>query len=488
VSDRSSAFPPKGRFSDAKQHLGAVDAVTAGALIAASADVSIVMDRDGAVLDVAFAEPGLAKEVGGAWVGRLWADLVTSETRPKIDDLLSEANASQPTRWRQVNHPSAVGGADVPVRYCAIRVETEGRVVAVGRDMRALAALQQRLADAQQDMEREYARIRDAEKRYRLLFQLSAEPVAIIDANTQRLVEVNPAAATLFGVDPRRIPGSPFIDLFDARSRQAIQSFVAAARLAPRVDNVMVELVHQGVRVLISGSLFRQDSAAHLLILFSRVEGAAGAAGARSEQEANLLQMVVAMPEAFVVVSGDLRVVSANAAFLDLAQIGVEAQARGEKIERWLGRPSIDVGILFANLRAHGAVRHFSTIMRGELGSTEDVEVAGVLLPGAGEPSYGLTVRAVGWRPGSERLGGRELPRTVEHFIDLVGRVPLKNLVRETTDLIERLCIEAALELTSDNRAAAAEMLGLSRQGFYAKLRRYGLGDLGDDDSSDEDV
>jgi transcriptional regulator PpsR len=353
--------------------------------------------------------------------------------------------------------------------------------VAVGRDLRALAALQQRLADAQQDMEREYARIRDAEKRYRLLFQLSGEPVAIIDANTQRIVEVNPAAATLFGADARRIPGSSFIDLFEARSRQAIQSFVAAARLAPRVDNVMVEIAPQGVRVLISGSLFRQDSASHLLVLFSRVEGGVGP---RNEQDANLLQMIGAMPEAVVVVNSDLRVTNANPAFLDLAQVGVEAQARNEKIERWLGRPSIDVGILFANLRAHGAVRHFSTIVRGELGSTEDVEVAGVVLPSAGESCFGLTIRAVGWRPGRERLGGRELPRTVEHFIDLVGRVPLKNLVRETTDLIERLCIEAALELTHDNRAAAAEMLGLSRQGFYVKLRRYGLGDLGEGDET----
>ena len=37
------------------------------------------------------------------------------------------------------------------------------------------------------------------------------------------------------------------------------------------------------------------------------------------------------------------------------------------------------------------------------------------------------------------------------------------------------LCIEAALELTGDNRASAAEMLGLSRQSLYSKLRRFGL-------------
>ena len=60
---------------------------------------------------------------------------------------------------------------------------------------------------------------------------------------------------------------------------------------------------------------------------------------------------------------------------------------------------------------------------------------------------------------------------------ELVGRVPLRDIVRETTDLIERLCIEAALELTSDNRASAAEMLGLSRQSLYITQRRFGIGD-----------
>jgi DNA-binding NtrC family response regulator len=66
----------------------------------------------------------------------------------------------------------------------------------------------------------------------------------------------------------------------------------------------------------------------------------------------------------------------------------------------------------------------------------------------------------------------------VEQLTELVGQVSLKDLVRESTDLIEKLCIEAALELTGDNRASAAEMLGLSRQGLYSKLRRYGIDDI----------
>ena len=57
-----------------------------------------------------------------------------------------------------------------------------------------------------------------------------------------------------------------------------------------------------------------------------------------------------------------------------------------------------------------------------------------------------------------------------------IGRIPLKELVRESKDVIEALCVEEALKLTHDNRASAAELLGLSRQSLYAKLRRYGIG------------
>jgi len=475
---------PKARFSSPKETLATIDADTAGALIASAADVSIIVDAEGVIVDVAFSDSDLAKLAYRNWIGRPWIDTVTTESHAKIVDLLRDANAKAPTRWRHVNHPG-LEGADIPIRYCAMRVGADKRLVAIGRDLRALAALQQRLAEAQQGMEREYARIRNAEKRYRLLFQLSPDPVAIIDANTQRVIEVNPAAAALFGVDVRRVGGTQFSELFDGGSRQAIQSFVAAARLAPRVDNVHVELARDRARILITGSIYRQENASHLLVLLSRMESTSGP---RSEEDANVLRIVGAMPEAFVVVDAERRILNANAAFLDLAQLSGEVQARGELLERWIGRPGVDIDVLFANLRAHGAVRYFSTIARGEFGSSEDIEVAGVATPEGGDASFGLTIRAMGWRAGRERLGGRELPRTVEHFAELVGRVPLKNLVRETTDLIERLCIEAALELTKDNRASAAEMLGLSRQGFYAKLRRYGLGDLGDDDAADKEA
>jgi DNA-binding NtrC family response regulator len=56
-----------------------------------------------------------------------------------------------------------------------------------------------------------------------------------------------------------------------------------------------------------------------------------------------------------------------------------------------------------------------------------------------------------------------------------IGKTPLRKLVDETTSVVERHHIKAALDLTNGNRTAAAEILGLSRQSLYAKLNRYGL-------------
>ena len=63
----------------------------------------------------------------------------------------------------------------------------------------------------------------------------------------------------------------------------------------------------------------------------------------------------------------------------------------------------------------------------------------------------------------------------MKSVMELVGSAALKDIVSETTDVVEKMCIETAVELTRNNRVAAAEMLGLSRQSLYVKLRKYGL-------------
>ncbi|MDP3318491.1 MAG: helix-turn-helix domain-containing protein, partial [Bosea sp. (in: a-proteobacteria)] len=112
----------------------------------------------------------------------------------------------------------------------------------------------------------------------------------------------------------------------------------------------------------------------------------------------------------------------------------------------------------------------------------EAVELSAVTAWAGESGSVGLIIRSKGAQAAMPQQRGAALPRSVEQLAQLVGNVPLKDIVRETSDVIERLCIESALDLSRNNRAASAQMLGLSRQSFYAKLRRHGLGDLADQD------
>ncbi|MEQ1714332.1 MAG: helix-turn-helix domain-containing protein, partial [Hyphomicrobium sp.] len=168
----------------------------------------------------------------------------------------------------------------------------------------------------------------------------------------------------------------------------------------------------------------------------------------------------------------------ANPAFVEMIELATEEQVRGQPVDRWIGRVDVDVDILFASIRENGSVRRFMTSVRGEYGGRENVEISAVSVTQGPIPCIAMSVRKSAREATGAAAQGQAMLRSIDQLTELVGRMPLKELVRETTDIIERMCIEAALQLTSDNRASAAEMLGLSRQSLYVKLRRYGLGEL----------
>ena len=469
-------------FRAPRTELGDVDADTVASLVAAAADIALVLDPSGVIRDYAVHNDELLSELSieAAWVGRPWAATVTVESRPKVEALLREATRTSNPRWRHLNHPSA-RGVDVPILYSAIQVGSDGRLVAFGRDLRAMSELQQRLVDAQQSMERDYARMRHAETRYRLLFQMSSEAVLILDGLTQKVLAANPTAGALCGEVGRRLIGAVFTSLFTPDSVQPMQTLLAAVRAAGRADDVRARLAlateQGGTReIAVSATLLREEAASFFLVRLVAQDGAAAAARL-PEVKAKLLKLAELAPDGFVVTETDGRVITANQAFLEMVQLPSEDRARGESLDRWIGRPGVDVDVLTANLRQRGTIRLFATTLRAEYGGTIDVEVSATAIPDDGRPCLGFAVRNVGHRLSVESRA-TSLPRSVEQLTELIGRVSLKDLVRESTDMIERMYIEAALKLTDDNRASAAEMLGLSRQSLYVKLRRYGLGDL----------
>jgi transcriptional regulator PpsR len=469
-----------GRFETPGLFLADLDADVAASLIAASADVVLIVDGDGVIRDMAFgSEELLHHGYHDGWLGKTWLQTVTPDSRPKVEAMLKEAGTVKGNRWRHVNHFSA-DGADLPLSYSVVPVPRKGKngqthhTVAFGRDLRSQVALQQRLVSAQLSMERDYWRLRHVETRYRLLFQVASEAVLILDATTEKLEEANPAAYKLLGESSRRA-GWTLSESLNSSGRRKLQQLLAGLRANGRSDPIIVELIDEQEELQISASLFRQENSTHLLIRLTP-KHEAPQQESRSGRDM-LVSIMESAPDALAITDLDGRILSVNRAFLELAQLASEKLVLGESLDKWLGRSGVDLNVLISNLRQRGSVRLFATTMKGDYGSNANVEISAVSVTSGDQPCLGFTIRDVGRRLGNEPRVGKELPRSAGQMTELVGRVPLRDIVRETTDLIEQLCIEAALELTGDNRASAAEMLGLSRQSLYVKLRRFGIGD-----------
>ncbi|MGJ4885967.1 MULTISPECIES: transcriptional regulator PpsR [unclassified Bradyrhizobium] len=469
-------------FRAPKESLGDLNADVAGMLVAAASDIALALDADGNIQDLAFQQAGLPLELRNtdAWIGRSWQATVSEESQTKPELLLAEASQRKVSRWREVRYPAA-RGPDIPILFAVVAIKGAARFIAVGRDVRATAALQQKLIEAQVAIERDYSRMRNAESRYRILFQITAEPVLIVDAVSHRIVEANPAAAALLDHGAANLIGKLFPDVLLLDDMAMSQSLSLAIRSQGKIERAKIRL-DGGRDYLLDGTFFRQDNSSLFLLRFSP-QTSQPALPRTSDVNTQLVQFVESAPDGFVITDMDGRLLHANATFLQLAQIENMHQIMGETIDRWIGKSAIDFSVMLTNLRQHGSVKLFSSVVRGEHGSPVDVEISASTVGAPGQARLGFTIRNVGPRISGDGGDHGYIPRSREQLAELIGRVPLKELVRETTDVIERMCIETALKLTGDNRATAAEMLGLSRQSLYVKLRRYGLAEPSEEDS-----
>jgi len=462
-----SSGEPQAAFRNPKKWFAGRDPVSTATLVASASDVALVVEK-GIVRDVALAGADLVKEgFDGAWRGKAWIDTVTAESRDKIAELL-EGAGDRLGRWRQVNHPAA-SGLDVPVRYAVIRLAPDGPVLALGRELRSVAVLQQRLVEAHQEMERDYARLREADSRYRHLFQTIAESVLIADPAGLGVVDANPAAAAALGASTSALVGQALPKLFAKAHEKAVERAAAEALSNGEAELRGLSLRSGRIECDLALSAYRDGGGARLVVRVVFEDGVAAPSGPHKA----LFELLEQLPDGLVVAGSDMRVISANQAVVDMAQLVGHGQIVGERLSRWLGRSATDLNVLATNLKSHGVVRNFKTVFRDRFGGEDDVEVSAVSARIGGDTAYAFSIRGVARRMSSDPAIGDQLPSSVDQLTGLVGHVPLREIVRESTDVIEKLCIEAALEMTGDNRASAAEMLGLSRQGLYSKLKRF---------------
>jgi len=441
-------------------------------LIGVASDIALVITHQGTVQSVSVGWDELAVLGCSDWIGRPWADTVTSESRIKITDMLASPSNGQRGRWRQVNHPSSQG-REVPLEYTVLQINDK-LLLALGRGMEAVASLQQRLIESQQKLERDYQRLRHMEGKSRILFETATEPSFTVDGATQRVLELNPSAQALLGQGTKRLQDRDVLECFEPASHDEVLSLLRMAQATGRVEMGRARVLDHDKEVTLSAKAFPSDQGAQVLLRCLGQESRPH----QDPQESDRAWMQEALeraPDGWILADRQGVILSANAEFLSQMGAISLAQLQGQPLERWLERGSVDWGVLQTNVRQLGYVRNFATELKTFSGLNLAVEITALTLsdPQANWMLYVHDIHRLRQANSPAKAAG--MADSVAQLAQLVGRMPMKDIVGETNEMIERMCILAALDLTRNNRASAAEMLGLSRQSLYVKLRRFGL-------------
>ncbi|WP_054158854.1 transcriptional regulator PpsR [Rhizobium sp. AAP43] len=445
------------------------------ALVGLGADIVLLVDDSGTVSKVHLPNKDLAEYRLSDMVGKQLQDCVTIESVAKINSMLNKGTANHPARGYQVNHPLSKKN-DLPIIYSAFSYKGSPFTIVVGRDMRQQMMDQQRLVQTQMELEADYRELQEAETRYRTAFKIATTASVMVDGEKRTVLEANAAATALLSTNGNAIVGKPLREMFHKQDRDRLGDGVSEARHNP--DPVQLDGLKSAKNEEVSATIraYRENGITNLILTLWPSSATEETQRHRPEPQKGRATIDLAdLPEAVVQTDADGKVTAANTLFLDLIHAPTLNQVVGRNIATWFINAAIDLRVLYSRLSDEHVVRGFSSTLTDNLSGDRAVQISARLSQEQASVQLVITPQTTT----VERLTipSPGVPDQAEGFSSLVGKVPLKDLMRESLDVIEKICIEAALDQTNNNRAYAAEILGLSRQSLYIKLRRHGLED-----------
>lgn len=449
-------------------------------LIASASDIALVVSKAGKILSVLINRSEASFGNLEHWEGRPIRDFLTTESIPKFESILAEFNDGHvTTKAMELNHTDN-SVWEFPVRYSFHAFGDGDALIMLGRDLRSVAETQQQLVQAQMSLEQGYEARREFDARYRLLLRSVRDAIVFVSVNEGKIKDLNEPAAALLGSTRDDLVGSSFSQEFkDRRREEFIESLVNTA-ISENTSAFDVQTKRNRRRVVITPNVFR---AAGERVLICRLEHADGTAAQPDELSLNLNVLYDKGADAVVFTSITGVILTCNDAFLDLVDAAHLVDVKGRTLADYLGRGQIDMSVLIENARRSGQMRLYSTKIMNEYGSKTAVEMSVTYLNDRSDPELGFVIRDASRVDAIRKTPMHSSEESSRNVMELVGSASLKEIVAETTDVVEKMCIETAVNLTRNNRVAAAEMLGLSRQSLYVKLRKYGLLNKDADDS-----
>ena len=445
-----------------------------GDVILRASDISLLIDTAGLILEVIYNTEN--KNLGNVehWRTRNVRDFITKESALKLEEVLnlsSRKNEKIEKDIIQLNHIKN-GSEDFPIQYSIHPTGVKNQILLFGRDLTLIAQAQQELMKTQLKFEREYDRYRAFDTKYRVILEQCGSAFIIADEKGQ-LIDFNKKAVAI--TEKANLSQMKLEDLFEQGTGIDILGELEALNKNTPSTALNVRVKENTKELQLKGTFFRSNDGVHILI---RLSSSSSQKASHSKEKNYLSDLYQKTSDAFVFIDAEGKIVDTNESFLILSEYPNIDEVVGKLFSDFLRNSTTDLKILTDNSKRLGKIRNYATDFITTFGSKIPVTISSTWVSNEDDDFYGFILRDSS-NVEFEKQNDNE-KHSWEATTKLVGSAPLKELVAQTGDIAERICLETALNLANNNKVAAAELLSLSRQSLYVKLRKHNLLDIKD--------
>lgn len=446
-----------------------------GIVLATSSDIAVLLNSDTKISSILVNKAEKSYGNLDHWIGRKITDFLTTESIPKIKSAIGKLENGETVLYGlELNH---VDNAywQFPIKYNIHRLGKDGQIILLGRDLQTISENQQRFVKAQIASEESIEEKRELEAHFKVLLTKTTDALAFINAKSGEIIFSNPAFQELFFNDDFKDEKTKMESFIAGNSER--KGFMEKLSIAAHGSyDISEELETTSGEVIFSITPNVYRAAGQQIIICKFLPKTIRKQGEKELTE-NLLATFHNSSDAIIFTDVKGSIQYTNERFLDLTNTSHKNEVIAQNLSDFLGRGEIDLAIMLENVMKSGAVKIYSTHLKSSFGTKIDIEASVSRNNSDANGLIAFIVREVLSPNGREEAS--KVHSKLEHSQDevaakeLVGSATLKEIVTDTTDVIEKICIEAALGITNNNRAAAADLLGLSRQSLYVKLSKF---------------
>ena len=225
-----------GSMMDVTQHRHAEEALRTSeaelrALLAAMTDVILVLDAEGRYLSIAPTNPSLLYRPSDELVGRTLHEVMPQEQADVFLEHIRRALETQ--RPVDTEYSLRIGGQEVWFAGTVSPMQ-EDSVIYVARDIterkrveeevrRLNADLEDRVAERTAQLQSALVELRESEGRYRAVIEQSAEGLYLVDGDTRRILETNPALQDMLNYTAEELRGMELHEIV-AHDRASVEA------------------------------------------------------------------------------------------------------------------------------------------------------------------------------------------------------------------------------------------------------------------------